>query len=107
MIVNTSDFISAVGVCVGIIAGLYTVTIVPLEKEVEKLRATAEISVQANQRSTLNKETLERQDIRIEQNRKQIQLMEIGAAKREVQMDHLTHAIKELNNLLKEMNKEE
>ena len=107
MIVNTSDFIAAVSICIGIIAGLYALTIVPLEKEIDKLKVTAEITVVAAQRTHINTETLEKQDIRIEQNRKQIQLGEINAAKREVQMDHLTNAIRELNSLLKDMNRGE
>jgi hypothetical protein len=105
MIVNTSDFIAGISVCIGLLAGLYTLTIVPLEKELGSVKATTAITVQAAQRTSINTETLEKQDIRIEQNRKQIQLGEINAAKREVQMDHLTAAIKELNGLLKDMNK--
>jgi hypothetical protein len=103
VIVNTSDFIAAVGVCIGIVAGLYTLTIVPLEKELGQVQVAVAITAQAAQRTHLNTETLEKQDIRIEQNRKQIQQGEISAAKREVQMDHLTSAIKELNGLLKDI----
>jgi hypothetical protein len=107
VIVNTSDFIAGVSVCIGIVAGLYTLTIVPLEKELGKLQVATAISVQATQRTLLNTETLGKQDIRIEQNRKQIQQGEISAAKREVQMEHLTKAITELNGFLKDMNKGE
>jgi NADH/NAD ratio-sensing transcriptional regulator Rex len=101
VIVNTSDFIAAVGVCIGIVAGLYTLTIVPLEKELGQVQVAVAITAQAAQRTQMNTESLDKQDIRIEQNRKQIQTGEISAAKREVQMEHLT---KELNSLLKYMN---
>ncbi len=104
VIVNTSDFIAAVGVCIGIVAGLYTLTIVPLEKELGQVQVAVAITAQAAQRTQMNTESLDKQDIRIEQNRKQIQAGEISAAKREVQMEHLTTAIKELNSLLKYMN---
>ena len=107
MIVNTSDFIAAVSMCIVIVAGLYTLTIVPLEKDLGKLQVATAISVQSTQRTHMNTETLERQDTRIEQNSKQIQQAAISAAKREVQMDHLTNAIKELNVLLKTMHKGE
>ena len=105
VIVNTSDFIAAVSICIVIVAGLYTLTIVPLEKEIDKLEVASAINIQATQRTDINTETIEKQDIRIEQNRKQIQQGEVSAAKREVQMDHLTSAIKELTGLLKDMNK--
>jgi hypothetical protein len=107
VIVNTSDFIAAVSICIVIVAGLYTLTIVPLEKEIDKLEVASAINIVSTQRTTINTETIGKQDIRIEQNRKQIQQGEISAAKREVQMDHLTNAIKELTGLLKDMNKGE
>ena len=107
MIVNTSDFIAAVGVCIGIVAGLYALTIVPLERELDKLEIASTITIQSTQRTNINTLTIEKQDIRIEQNRAQIQQGEVNAAKREVQMDHLTNAIKELTGLLKDMNKGE
>ena len=50
----------------------------------------------------MNTMSLEKQDIRIEQNSRRIQLGEINAAKREVQMEHLTGAIRELTQTIKE-----
>ena len=52
----------------------------------------------------MNTLTLGKQDIRIEQNDRRIQLGEINAAKREVQMEHLTDAIKELTDIIRDRN---
>jgi predicted ribosome quality control (RQC) complex YloA/Tae2 family protein len=103
VIVNTKDFIATVSMCIVIISGLYALTIVPLEKELDKVQVATAINVQSKQRTHMNTETLERQDTRIDKISKQIQQAAISAAKREVQLDHLTTAIKELNALLKSM----
>jgi len=105
MIVNTSDFIAAIGVCIGIVSGLYALTIVPLEKDMEKVKVSVSVIAQLGPRTHLNTETLLKQDTRLAHHSVQIQQGEVNAAKREVQMEHLTNAIKELTGLLKDMNK--
>jgi hypothetical protein len=85
------------------IGGVYGMTIVPLKHEIEKQGLRLEMSREVAVNARNNTLTLEKQEIRIEQNNKRIQLGEINAAKREIQMAHLTDALRELNRTLNRM----
>lgn len=97
---------ASVAVCCTLLAGGYSLVIAPLQNDIEKHTIVIDQLNKTASQTTVNTLTLDKQDIRIEQNRKQIQLGEVNAAKREVQMNHLTAAIKELNLLLKQMKEE-
>tara|TARA_R110000851_G_scaffold30142_1_gene82371 strand:- start:205 stop:477 length:273 start_codon:yes stop_codon:yes gene_type:complete len=87
-----------------LIAGAYGITIAPLQHAIEKQGLRLELSRDVAVNSQNNTFSIEKQEIRIEQNSKRIQLGEINAAKREIQMEHLTEALRELNRTLNKMN---
>lgn len=106
MSITVSNLAAAGTLCCTLLTGAYGLVVSPLKHEVAKQQLVVEQLKEHSGAVRINTDTLQKQDIRIEQNRKQIQLQEISAAKREVQMDHLTEAIRQLNELLKEMNEE-
>lgn len=106
MRVNLNDFVASVGVCCTLLAGGYALVISPIKHDIDKQAIVIQQLNKAANQTSVNTLTLEKQDIRIEQNRKQIQLTELSAAKREVQMNHLTEAIRQLNEILTDMRKE-
>lgn len=100
---EVNNLIAAGALCCSIFAAGYGAIIAPLQSDIEKQGVQLAVVAETNTRARTNTESLDKQDIRIEQNSKRIQLGEINAAKREVQMEHLTAAIRELNIILKEM----
>lgn len=101
---EVNNLLAAGALCCTLIAGAYGVTVVPLQHEMEKHGIRLELARDATATSNNNKLSIEKQEIRIEQNSKRIQLGEINAAKREIQMEHLTDALRELNRTLNKMN---
>lgn len=104
MSVTVSNMAAAGTLCCSLLTGAYGLVVSPLKNEVEKQQIIVEQLKESSRGVLINSELNQKQDIRIEQNRKQIQLQEISAAKREVQMEHLTEAIRQLNEILTNMN---
>lgn len=100
--VQVNNLIAAGALCCTLLGAGYAITIVPLQHDIEKQEIQLTLVAATDSRSRMNTLSLDKQDIRIEQNSKRIQLGEINAAKREVQMEHLTSAIRELTQTIKE-----
>jgi len=100
-----SNMIAAGSLCCVLIGGAYVAIIVPLQHQQEVLRASLQTSLSYHSTIDSNTKVLEKQDIRISQNSTALQLMEVNAARSEVQMEHLTTAIKELTYTIKIDNK--
>jgi hypothetical protein len=102
--VQVNNLLAAGALCCTLIGAAYGTIITPLQHEVEKQGIAITRSIETESQARMNTLTLGKQDIRIEQNDRRIQLGEINAAKREVQMEHLTDAIKELTEIIRDRN---
>jgi len=100
---TVSNLLATLALCCTLLGTGYGIIIAPLQAEVSRLQEQQKTFIQTDVKVDTNTITLEKHDVRIEQNGKRIQLAEINAAKREVQMKHLTDAILELNDILKTM----
>jgi hemoglobin-like flavoprotein len=102
---SIGNIIATAALCVTLMGGSYAALIGPMQDTLKDQSHAITRSIDTAAQTRVNTQALAKQDARIALNHAAIQRGEINSARLEVQMDHLTGAIKELTQTIKDNTK--